>query len=121
MKKITSIPEDDEAGAPVPDLSRRRRIAENRIYRWKSQFGGMEVSEARLHATCGFKNEQSTQDALALPARKNGCAPGATRRRSFRGSPAGRAGAGDAVQSRLAPACTCGYRSLHAVAGVVQW
>jgi putative transposase len=31
----------------VPDLSRRYGIAENTIYRWKSKFGGMEVSDAK--------------------------------------------------------------------------
>jgi putative transposase len=31
----------------VPDLSRRYGIAENTIYRWKSKFGGMDVSEAK--------------------------------------------------------------------------
>jgi len=36
-----------EAGAPVPDLARRHGVAENTIYRWKSKFGGMEVSEAK--------------------------------------------------------------------------
>ena len=31
----------------MPDLSRRYGVAENTIYRWKSKFGGMEVSEAK--------------------------------------------------------------------------
>ena len=30
-----------------PDLSRRHGIVENTIYRWKSKYGGMEVSEAK--------------------------------------------------------------------------
>ena len=34
-------------GASVPDLSRRHGIVENTIYRWKSKYGGMEVSEAK--------------------------------------------------------------------------
>ena len=33
--------------ASVPDLSRRHGIVENTIYRWKSKYGGMEVSEAK--------------------------------------------------------------------------
>ena len=28
-------------------MSRRHAVAENTIYRWKSKFGGMEVSEAK--------------------------------------------------------------------------
>jgi putative transposase len=46
-EKIISILKEHEAGASVPDLSRRYGIAENTIYRWKSKFGGMEVSEAK--------------------------------------------------------------------------
>jgi putative transposase len=44
---IISILKEVEAGASVPDLSRRHGVAENTIYRWKSKFGGMEVSEAK--------------------------------------------------------------------------
>ncbi len=47
-EKIISILKEHEAGASVPDLSRRHGIAENTIYRWKSKFGGMEVSDAKL-------------------------------------------------------------------------
>ena len=46
-EKIISILKEHEAGASMPDLSRRYGIAENTIYRWKSKFGGMEVSEAK--------------------------------------------------------------------------
>ena len=46
-EKIISILKEHEAGASVPDLSSRYGIAENTIYRWKSKFGGMEVSEAK--------------------------------------------------------------------------
>jgi len=46
-EQIISILKEHEAGASVPDLARRYGVAENTIYRWKSKFGGMEVSEAR--------------------------------------------------------------------------
>ena len=46
-EKIISILKEHEAGASVPGLSRRYGIAENTIYRWKSKFGGMEVSDAK--------------------------------------------------------------------------
>tara|TARA_B100000674_G_C37708336_1_gene853949 strand:+ start:321 stop:506 length:186 start_codon:yes stop_codon:yes gene_type:complete len=36
-----------EAGASMPDPSRRHGIAENRSYCWKPRFGGMEVSDAK--------------------------------------------------------------------------
>jgi putative transposase len=46
-EKIISILKEHDAGASVPDLSRRHGVAENTIYRWKSKFGGMEVSDAK--------------------------------------------------------------------------
>jgi putative transposase len=46
-EKIIAILKEHEAGASVPDLSRRHGVAENTIYRWKSKFGGMEVSDAK--------------------------------------------------------------------------
>lgn len=46
-EQIISILKEHEAGASVPELSRRHAVAENTIYRWKSKFGGMAVSEAK--------------------------------------------------------------------------
>ena len=46
-EQIIAILKEHEAGASVPDLSRRHGVVENTIYRWKSKFGGMEVSEAK--------------------------------------------------------------------------
>ena len=46
-EQIVSTLKEHEAGATVPDLPRRHGVAENAIYRWKSKYGGMEVSEAK--------------------------------------------------------------------------
>jgi putative transposase len=46
-EKIISILKEHEAGASVPELARRHGVAENTIYRWKSKFGGMDVSDAK--------------------------------------------------------------------------
>lgn len=46
-EKIISMLKEHEAGASLPDLSRRYGVVENTIYRWKSKYGGMEVSKAR--------------------------------------------------------------------------
>ncbi len=46
-EQIIRILKEYEAGAKVPDLSRRHGVSEQSIYRWKSKFGGMEVSEAK--------------------------------------------------------------------------
>lgn len=46
-EQIILILKEHEAGASVPDIARRHGVAENTVYRWKSKFGGMEVSEAK--------------------------------------------------------------------------
>lgn len=46
-EKIIGIVKEHEAGASVADLARRYGVSEQSIYRWKSKFGGMEVSEAK--------------------------------------------------------------------------
>ena len=46
-EKIIKILKEHEAGASAAGLSRRHGVAENRFYRWKAKFGGMEVSDAR--------------------------------------------------------------------------
>lgn len=46
-EQIISILKEHEAGTRVHDLARRHGVAENSIYRWKSKFGGLEVSEAK--------------------------------------------------------------------------
>jgi len=46
-EKIISILKEHDAGASAPELSRRHGVSEQSIYRWKSKFGGMEVSDAK--------------------------------------------------------------------------
>ncbi|CAN0527556.1 unnamed protein product [Scytosiphon promiscuus] len=46
-EQIISILKAHEAGTSVTELSRKHGIVENTIYRWKSKYGGMEVSEAK--------------------------------------------------------------------------
>ena len=45
-EQIISILKEHEAGAKVQDLLRKHSASEQSIYRWKSKYGGMEVSEA---------------------------------------------------------------------------
>ena len=45
-EQIISILKEYQAGLSMPELSRKYGISENTLYRWKSKFGGMEVSEA---------------------------------------------------------------------------
>jgi len=39
--------EGARAGVPVVELVRRHGVSEQSIYRWKTKYGGMEVSEAK--------------------------------------------------------------------------
>ncbi len=46
-EQIIGILKEHEAGAKVADLVRRHGISEQSFYRWKSKYGGMEVSQAK--------------------------------------------------------------------------
>jgi len=46
-EQIISILKEHESGVKVPDLARKHNVSEQSIYRWRSKYGGMEVSEAK--------------------------------------------------------------------------
>jgi len=46
-EQIIMILKERESGLPVKGLVRKHGICENTYYRWKSKYGGMEVSEAK--------------------------------------------------------------------------
>lgn len=46
-EQIIAALKQHEAGMPVKELIRQVGITEQTFYRWKSKYGGMEVSEAR--------------------------------------------------------------------------
>ncbi len=46
-EQIIAVLKEHEAGARVPDLARRHGVSEHSIYRWKSKYGGLEISEAK--------------------------------------------------------------------------
>ncbi len=51
-EQIIRVLKEAESGLQVTDLCRRQGISEATYYRWKSKYGGMEVSEAkRLRAS----------------------------------------------------------------------
>ena len=45
-EQIINILKEQEAGFPVKEITRRHGFAGQIFYRWKSKFGGMEVSVA---------------------------------------------------------------------------
>ena len=46
-EQIISILKEIEAGLAVRDACRKYSISDATIYKWKSKFGGLEVSDAR--------------------------------------------------------------------------
>lgn len=46
-EQIISILREQEQGRPTPEVCREHGISANTFYRWKSKYGGMEVSDAR--------------------------------------------------------------------------
>lgn len=46
-EQIIAVLKESEAGAAAKELCRRHGISEQTLYRWKSKYGGMEVSEAK--------------------------------------------------------------------------
>jgi len=46
-KKIIGILKEHAAGVKITELSRKYGMSENTLYKWRSKYGGMDVSEAR--------------------------------------------------------------------------
>ena len=46
-EQIIPILKETEAGLPLPELLRKHAISAGTYYRWKSKFGGMELSDAK--------------------------------------------------------------------------
>lgn len=46
-EQIIAILKEQEAGMPMAEVCRRHGISSATFYKWKSKFGGLDVSEAR--------------------------------------------------------------------------
>ena len=46
-EQIIAVLKEVDAGAKLQDVIRRLGVSEQTYYRWKSKFGGMEVSDAK--------------------------------------------------------------------------
>ncbi len=46
-EQIVRILQEAEAGMPAKDVCRKHNVSEQTFYRWKSKYGGMDVSEVR--------------------------------------------------------------------------
>lgn len=56
---IRILREAESRDEPVKDLCKRHNISEQRFYRWRNKFGGMDVGDARR-----FKDLESENDRL---------------------------------------------------------
>jgi len=55
-EQIIGILKEQEAGIPTVEVCRRHGISPATFYKWKSKFGGMEISEAKRLRTLEDEN-----------------------------------------------------------------
>ena len=60
-EEIIGILKESEAGAKNQELCRKHGISEQTFYRWRSKYGGMQVSEAE--ETQGTRGRESNVEA----------------------------------------------------------
>ena len=74
-EQIIGILHEGAAGGQVKELCRRHGIAEKTYYRWKGQYGGLQVSEARKLKALEEENRRLkrivAEQALNLQALKD--------------------------------------------------
>ena len=57
-EQIIAVLKEQEAGMPTAEVCRRHGISSATFYKWKSKFGGLEVSEARRLRTLEQENSR---------------------------------------------------------------
>ena len=55
-EQIIAIVKEQEAGAKTVDVYRRHGISDATFYKWKSKYGGLELSEAKRLRALGDEN-----------------------------------------------------------------
>ena len=58
-EQIIGLLKEAEAGRRVADLCREHGISENTLYRWKSKYSGLEVSDAKKLRELEDENRRS--------------------------------------------------------------
>jgi putative transposase len=73
--QIVAVLQEDAAGAKVRELCRRHGIAEKTYYRWKAQYGGLQVNETKRLKAVEEENRRLKKivadQALNLSVRKD--------------------------------------------------
>jgi len=57
-QQIISILKEAEAGVPVLDLCRNHAIGKSTFYKWRSKYGGLELSEAQRLKALELENQR---------------------------------------------------------------
>jgi putative transposase len=57
-EQIIGILKEHQAGMSAADLCRRHGISDATFYKWRSKYGGMEVSDARKLKALGEENRK---------------------------------------------------------------
>jgi putative transposase len=57
-ERIIGILREHEAGLPAMDLCRKYGISDATFYKWRSKYGGMEISDARKLKTLEEENRR---------------------------------------------------------------
>ena len=60
-EQIIAVLKEQEAGMPTAEVCRRHGISSATFYKWKSKFGGLEVSDARRLRTLEQENSRLKQ------------------------------------------------------------
>ncbi len=57
-EQIIAVLKEQEVGMPTAEVCRRHGISSATFYKWKSKFGGLEVSDARRLRTLEQENSR---------------------------------------------------------------
>ncbi len=57
-EQIIGVLKESEAGMKTAELCRKHGISEGTFYKWKSKFGGMDVSDAKRLRTLEDENRR---------------------------------------------------------------
>jgi len=57
-EQVIAVLKEQEAGMPTAEVCRRHGISSATFYKWKSKFGGLEVSDARRLRTLEQENSR---------------------------------------------------------------
>lgn len=52
QEQIIGVLKEHQEGAPALDLCRKHGISDATFYKWRTKYGGMEVSDARVMRHC---------------------------------------------------------------------